>query len=153
MDYPTHSLRNFNSVLQDNNSIYRLLSRRLKVPECTSWILYSLRTEEAPLTQTRLCQLLFQSKQTVNSALKSMEADGIITLSPGKDRRTRVITLTEKGLALAARTADRIIEVEEAALSGLAPGELEAFLQAYRKLNRLMRQSVVNMKETISEEL
>lgn len=141
MEQPSTLLQKYNSLVLDNDGIYRGAARRLGVPECTLWILYSLRTEEPPLTQTRLCQLLHQSKQTVNSALKKLESGGYINLVPGSDRRTRVVALTEKGDELASRTADRIIAAEESALAALNPQEQEAFLLLNKKYNDLLRHS------------
>jgi DNA-binding PadR family transcriptional regulator len=65
--------------------------------------------------------------------LKSLEAEGCLTLSAGEDRRTRVITLTEKGADLARRTADRIIQAEQAAFQAMEPEEAEAFLRLFKQ--------------------
>ena len=147
--HPTRLLADYNSILLDSQCIYRTASRRLGVPEATLWILYSLRTEEPPVTQTLLCHLNYQSKQTINSALKNLEASGAIRLSPGKDRRTSQIFLTQHGLALPARTADRVIAAEEAALAELSPEEQQAMIQTQQKFNQLLRQKLE--KNTMEE--
>ena len=126
-------LKRYNNILKESDHFYRKAARRLGVPECALWILYTLRTEEPPLTQKRLCQQMLQPKQTINSALKSLEAEGCLTLSAGEDRRTRVITLTEKGADLARRTADRIIQAEQAAFQAMEPEEAEAFLRLFKQ--------------------
>ncbi len=133
-------LKQYNSILKESDSFYRSAARQLGVPECTLWILYTLRAEEPPVTQKRLCQMLLQPKQTINSALKSLEAEGSLTLSAGEDRRTRIITLTEKGAALARRTADQIIQAEQAAFQAMEPGEAEAFLRLYQKYVRRLNE-------------
>lgn len=38
--------------------------------DCTFWILYALRENNARLTQSEICNFFYQPKQTVNSALK-----------------------------------------------------------------------------------
>lgn len=126
-------LKRYNNILKESDSFYRNAARRLGVPECALWILYTLRAEEPPVTQKRLCQQLLQPKQTINSALKSLEAEGYLTLSAGEDRRTRVITLTEKGAVLAGQTADRIIQAEQGAFQAMEPEEAEEFLRLYKK--------------------
>lgn len=135
-------LLEFNNILNESNSIYRNATRQLGVPECTFWILYSLRAEDPPLTQAQLCQLILQPKQTINSALKNLEEEEYITLVPGNDRRTREIQLTERGAALAERTADQMVLAEEQALAGLEPEERAIFLRCYRKLNKLMLHAI-----------
>ncbi len=126
-------LKRYNNILKESDHFYRKAARRLGVPECALWILYTLRAEEPPLTQKRLCQQLLQPKQTINSALKSLEAEGYLTLSAGEDRRTRVITLTEKGAVLAGQTADRIIQAEQGAFQAMEPEEAEAFLRLFKQ--------------------
>ncbi|RKJ40772.1 MarR family transcriptional regulator [Acutalibacter sp. 1XD8-33] len=135
-------LLEYNALIHDNDSLYRAAARRLGVSDCTLWILYSLRAESQPLTQKRLCGLMYLPKQTVNSALKAMEAEGTITLSAGDDRRTRVISLTETGEELARRTADRVVLAEEQALAGMGREERERFLRDYRKFTDLLRQAM-----------
>lgn len=135
-------LREYNLILQKNDSFYRVLAKRLGVGECTLWILYSLRAEAAPMTQKRLCQLLLQPKQTVNSALKAMEAEGCITLAPGRDRRTREVVLTKRGVDLAKRTADQVIQAEEQALARMSEARRQAFLEGFQSFTRLLWESL-----------
>lgn len=135
-------LLELNKVLKENDGIYRSAARRLGVAECTLWLLYTLRAEEPPMTQAKLCQRMLQPKQTINSALKALEAEGCIRLSPGSDRRTREIALTSKGAELAGRTADQLIQAEVQALAGIPSEEKQDFLRTYRKFNRLLRDSI-----------
>ena len=135
-------LLEYNTLLKDNDNIYRGAARRLGISDCALWILYSLRAECQPLTQKQLCLLMYLPKQTVNSALKAMEAEGTITLSAGDDRRTWVVSLTEKGEELARRTADWVVQAEEQAFRGMGREERERFLQDYRKFTSLLRQAV-----------
>ena len=135
-------LRELNYILQETDNVYRSAAKRLGLSECTLWILYSLRAEPSPLTQKRLCQVLLQPKQTINSALKAMESEGVISLAPGEDRRTREVVLTEKGRALAGRTADLLVHAEEQALAGMGQEEREAFLQGFRAYTRRLREAM-----------
>ena len=133
-------LKRYNNILKESDHFYRKAARRLGVPECALWILYTLRAEEPPLTQKRLCQQLLQPKQTINSALKSLEAEGCLTLSAGEDRRTRVITLTEKGAEKQSAFQRSFLDVEEAMVRGFSLEEREALLAF---LNRVIQ----NLKE------
>ena len=79
ISYPEFS-RIYNGLQKESNQLYRLLSKHYGISDSECWILYVLREEGRPLTQTELCNTLYLSKQTVNSALKSLEADGYIRL-------------------------------------------------------------------------
>lgn len=80
-------LSEYNHVYKENTAIYRDLSVRMGMTESTFWILYTLRVEEAPVTQSDMCAILGYPKQTVNSALKKLEQEGLLTLSGGAARR------------------------------------------------------------------
>ena len=123
-------LREYNDSLKAIDDTYRAAARRFRLPECAFWILYTLRVERAPLTQSEICALQHQPKQTVHSALKRLEADGLLKLAHGG---------TEKGARLAERTVDCIAEAEAEALLGLSDGEREALFSLLQKYNRLLR--------------
>ena len=94
-------LSEYNHVYKENTAIYRDLSIRLGLNESTFWILYTLRIEEPPVTQSDMCAILAYPKQTVNSALKKLEQEGLLTLFGERGRGGKPIRLTEAGVKLA----------------------------------------------------
>lgn len=99
-----------NEAWKENANIYRQMAKRMNLTDMAMWALYTLRVEPGEMTQSRMCEFLHEPKQTINSALKKMEADGLITLQSGSNRRTKTIHLTAAGEALARETADRVAE-------------------------------------------
>ena len=97
----------YNDLIKENDGIYRALFKRLGLSPCTFWIMYTLREERSVTTQTGICEILHEPKQTVNSALKNLEAEGFITLSYGQDRRSKCVSLTEKGV----NAAEKLTEI------------------------------------------
>lgn len=69
-------LSEYNHVYKENTAIYRDLSVRMGMTESTFWILYTLRVEEAPVTQSDMCAILGYPKQTVNLRSKSWNRKG-----------------------------------------------------------------------------
>ena len=133
ISYPEFS-RIYNGLQKESNQLYRLLSKHYGISDSECWILYVLREEGRPLTQTELCNTLYLSKQTVNSALKSLEADGYIRLECASgNRRSKNIHLTEAGLALAVRTVDNVFKMEERAFLRLSASERAAILSLGQK--------------------
>ena len=152
-------LREFNRLLLESDGIYREAARRLGVSSCMLWILYTMRMDGEPISQTQLCEILYEPKTTVNSCLKQMEAQGLIVMDVGCDRRTRHISMTGKGRALAEETADRLLCAEEAALLDMPPELRAGFLLGFRKYNQnLLKQldpqnlMAVDRKKSNSEE-
>ena len=64
-------------IYNENTLLYHRLARACGLPDCAFWLLYTLRSEEAPLTQTQLSEQLSLPKQTVNSALKKLVQAGL----------------------------------------------------------------------------
>ncbi len=135
-------LSRLNNIFKENDEIYRNIAKKYSLPDCAFWILYTLREEGGIVTQREICSTIYLPKQTVNSAMKKLESDGYIQLSETNDRRSKQVSLTQEGLALAQKTVDRVISQEMAALSGLTPEEKEAFLRLYRKYTDLLHANI-----------
>lgn len=135
-------LARYNALYRESDELYRLAAKTMGLSDCAMWILYVLRESGEPQTQSALCAVLCQPKQTVHSALKRLEAGGYLVLSGGSDRRTRCIRLTQRGITLAESTVDRVIQAETAALAGLSDGEQETLLMLLAKYTRGLRAGI-----------
>ena len=120
-----------NEAWKENANIYRQMAKQMNLTDMAMWALYTLRVEPGEMTQSRMCEFLHEPKQTINSALKKMEADGLITLQSGSNRRTKTIHLTAAGEALARETADQ-------ALAQFSEEEADQLFSLLRRLNALM---------------
>ena len=140
-----------NETWKENADIYRRMAKQMNMTDTVMWALYTLRIEPGEITQSRMCEFLHEPKQTVNSALKKMEADGLITLQSGANRRTKTIRLTDVGLALAQKTSDRVMETEQKALAQFSEEEVNQLFSLMCRLNALMMdifpQTMRNQKE------
>ena len=68
----------FNRETKKLDDVYRSAAKSCGISECAFWILYTLRVEEKSFTQAEICEFLIEPKQTVNSALKKLEAEGYL---------------------------------------------------------------------------
>lgn len=127
-----------NETWKENADIYRQMAKQMNLTDTVMWALYTLRIEPGEITQSRMCEFLHEPKQTVNSALKKMEVDGLITLQSGANRRTKTIHLTDAGLALAQQTSDRVMETEQQALAQFSETEANQLFSLIRRLNTRM---------------
>ena len=131
----------FNAAMKHVDDVYRRAVRQYGLSECAFWILYTLRVER-PYTQAGLCEFLHEPKQTVNSALKKLVAEGYLALSAGTDQRSKLVRLTPKGEQLARERVDRIPEAEAAALRAMSPDDRAAFLRLTRQYRLLFEQQL-----------
>ena len=146
--YAKAKLAQYNKSFKAIDETYRNAAKQFGMSECAFWIIYTLRTEEAPLTQSEICSFQYQPKQTVNSALKKLESEGLICFFVGADRRSKNIALTEKGLRLAKNTVDIFAESEADALLAMPENERNALSDLLEKYNSLLRTKLqtANMK-------
>ena len=135
----------FNEVMKENNDLYSNLAKKFKMSDCMLWILYILREENKVLTQSDICNMMCIPKQTVNSSLKKMEAEGYIELLNINDKRSKQVSLTEKGLDLANNTVDIIISKENNALSKMDEKEQELLINLLIKFNDLLKDSFLEI--------
>lgn len=126
-------LSEYNSLFKANDKMYRDAVKSFGISESTFWILYAIRNASEGITQREIIGQSFLPPQTVNSALKKMEADGYVELRIGTDRRTKQVILTEKGEALSAKTADRLLAIEVQASEQLTEEEKSEFLRILGK--------------------
>ena len=130
----------FNEVMKENNDLYSNLAKKFKMSDCMLWILYILREENKVLTQSAVGYL---TEQVIE--LKKMVAEGYIELLNINDKRSKQVSLTEKGLDLANNTVDIIISKENNALSKMDEKEQELLINLLRKFNDLLKDSFLEI--------
>ena len=137
-----HANREYNNLYRLGNELYHNVAVRMGLSDSAFWILYTLRVEEKSFTQAEICEFLVEPKQTVNSALKKLVAEGYLALSAGTDQRSKLVRLTPKGDQLARERVDRIPEAEAAALRAMSPDDRAAFLRLTRQYRLLFEQQL-----------
>ena len=132
----------FNRETKKLDDVYRSAAKSCGISECAFWILYTLRVEEKPFTQAEICEFLIEPKQTVNSALKKLEAEGDLILSAGADQRSKRVCLTEKGERFVKAHVDRVPEAEAAALGAMTAAERDALIRLTGRYRALFAQKL-----------
>lgn len=121
-----------NALYKKYDYLYRGVAGRFGLSDAALGILYFVRMADGACSQSEICSLMLHSRQTVNSAIKRLEEGGLLVLACGEgNRKNKFITLTAAGKALAEKTADRVIQAEQTALTGLTEEEQETFLKLF----------------------
>lgn len=138
-EYRSPALKRLNCLLSEMDAAYHEAAQRQGQNDSTSRILYALCELGSPASLCAVCESTGLSKQTVNSALRKLEADGILYLEPSGARSKRVC-LTEAGLRVADATAGRLIRLENSIFDEWPAedvqqylGLMERYLQAFRR--------------------
>lgn len=124
-------MNQLNSLINEINAVYHDAAVKLGLSDSVMNILYLLAAGDGvcAVSDIRKCGL---SKQTANSALRKLEAEGAVVLEAAGGLRKNV-RLTEAGTALAEKTVMRIIDIENAICDSWAEEELQEYVELNRK--------------------
>lgn len=104
------------------------------------WILYVLHGSEEQMTQTDICNSLYQPRQSTNTALKKLEEDGIIKKTPVPgNQKSKYIVLTQKGRTFVERIVVPMKQVEQDTLALFSDEEIKIHLSILKKRCELFR--------------
>jgi len=99
------------------------------------WFFLCALWEEDGLTQRELSQRVGMMEPTTVTALNGMERAGLVTrVRNAHDRRKVNIFLTDKGRALRGTLEPYAKNLNQAALTGLSPGEAATAVSAIRRM-------------------
>ena len=121
-------LRRFSRLIGETDAAYHEIAQRLGLSDSAFQILYTLYDEGGACPLRDICAYSGLTKQTVNSALRKLEAEGSVT-SESADARHKTVRLTPEGAALAERTVAQVIAVENDILGSWPEAELEKYLR------------------------
>lgn len=135
METPTKLvLAAFNRTHKRINVLYHNYARDAGISDASFWLMYSLYEKGGPCTQTELCEAWFFTPQTINSALKSLERQGLIILDLVPDsRKNKQLFFTEAGEQLVREKIIPLVKAEEQSFLRLDEQERKALLTITQK--------------------
>ena len=133
----------FNQLYKEMDEIYHVYAKEQGISDTVFWILYSLYENNSSYIQKELCSEWHYPPQTVNSALKSLEKQGIISLEavPG-NKKNKLVSLTEHGLTLTQRVIARLTHAERNAILSMTADERRTLLSLTEKYTEFLRRHV-----------
>lgn len=131
MEKAARDLRRFNYLVGETDKLYHRAALRLGLSDSAFAVLYTL-CSEGRCGISDVCHLTGVSKQTVNSALRRLEADGLVKLE-AVDGRKKQLSLTAKGFRLAAKSAARVVEAENRIFESWSETDRAEFLRLTEK--------------------
>lgn len=130
-----------NRQFNECNALYHAVAQRYGLSDAAFWVLYALRTTHEPQTQNRMAAEWGQPKQTLNSAVAAMVKKGLVELCPGNGAHSgKIVTLTDEGRALAARTVEPVIAAEQQAMTHQGLAEVEQNCRLTQRFLECLRQ-------------
>lgn len=141
-------LKEYNHIYKEANEIYHEAARRLHLSDSAFEIFYALFDMGDNCLQRDICKSSCLPKQTVNSSIRKLQADGYLTLSPGKGRSMH-IHLTDSGKKLIQEKLLPLIQIENDTLASFSPEECEQLLRLNAKYNHALRSRLPKLEEDL----
>lgn len=147
------TLVDFDRLLNGLDHIYSEFSRACGLSDCAYWMLVDTSTAGGSVAVSRLTSEWFYSKQTINSAIKTLTARGFATLEFAEgSRKNKVVRLTEAGMRFAEQYALPAQEAEQQAFEVLEPWEQREIMRLIGKFSHALGDECDTFKQHIAAE-
>lgn len=143
----------FDRLLNRLDHIYSEFSRACGLSDCAYWMLVDTSTADGSIAVSRLTSEWFYSKQTINSAIKTLTARGFATLEFAEgSRKNKVVRVTEAGMRFAEQYALPAQEAEQQAFEVLEPWEQREIMRLIEKFSHALGDECDVFKQHIAAE-
>ena len=140
MEYDlSKAMKRYNHLMSEIEATYHEISWKLNLSDSAMQILYTICDNGTNCLLQDICYRTGLSKQTINSAIRKLEAGNIVYLEPA-GAKNKNVCLTEEGKRLADQTVRRIIQAENEIFASWSSEDVqkyldltEAYLSALRK--------------------
>ena len=135
------TLAAFREATMELDNLYSRFPKSCGLSEAEYWSL--LLIYEGIVTQSRISEQLFLSRQTLNSAFKQLQKKGLIRLEPYQDNlRSKRAFLTEAGKAFVEENFLRMHRVEERAWQHMSQEDQAVLTALTRKFSSCIRKEL-----------
>lgn len=137
----SQNMKRCNHLQGEIEAAYHEAALKFGLADSTQFILYTIcyLGDNCPLGD--IVKMTGISKQTINSALRNMEKQGLISLSAATPKTKNVI-LTPKGEELAERTVLRLMKAEDEIFASWSDEDVKKYLELNEKFLNDLKEKV-----------
>lgn len=126
-EFVNAQVKHFNYLMNKVDATYHEAARKLGMSDSVMHILYTICNHGESCLLSDICNIGI-SKQTINSAIRKLEAEKIVYLEQFGGKR-KCVCLTEKGKEFVKQTVVHVIEAENEIFESWSKEELELYLE------------------------
>lgn len=134
-------IKRINYLSNELEALYHQSSLKFGITDSVSIVLYTIYDSGNECLLTDIYKESGISKQTINSAIRALEADGILYLEQHNGRAKKVI-LTDKGRDYVQKTAARLYQAEMDAFDTWTDEEVSTYIRLMEKYVDCFRQRI-----------
>ena len=125
------------------NGVYDMWAKKHGTTYNNLFVLYIIAESEEGCTSHEICEKLLLPKQTVGSILDGFERSGYIKKDTSeKDKRSKLLSLTEAGRVYADTLLGKLYLFEQQAFKDVKESDMKKFLAANKKLFAVMKKQL-----------
>jgi len=130
-----------NFLTSEMDALYHQAALKFGITDSALIILYTVNCMGDGCRLSDVYQFSGKSKQTINSAVRSLEAEDILHLEKNTGRTKRIV-MTDKGKALVERTAARLHAAETGAFASWQTEEIAEHIRLTEKYKDCFRRQI-----------
>lgn len=134
----------YNLLFYEINELYHDYAVKTNLSDSVSCILYILCERGGSCKQSEIYKNSGISRQTINSAVRRLEENGVIILTKSGGRDT-VVSLTEEGESLAVEKIQPLFEIENNIFSSWNEKEISEYLRLTTEYRDLLKSGIENL--------
>lgn len=139
-------VQEYNRMYKELDDLYHEIALGIGMSDGEFSALYAISSLGDGCLQRDICREVYVSKQTINSAVRKLEKNGILYLEE-KRGRDKKIFLTEEGKDLVAAKIIPVVEMENAVFAEMEPDERTELLRLSQKYIEYFREKQKRMLE------
>lgn len=124
----SNEMKRYNHLVGEMNAVYHDISLHLGLSDSAMIILYTICDNGDSCLLQDISRRSGVSKQTINSAIRKLEKEGIVYLKSAGAKNKNVY-LTDEGKQLAKHSALRLIEMENDIFASWETDDVEKYLE------------------------
>ncbi len=136
-------MKRVNHLIGEIDAVYHEIAWKLGLSDSVFEILYTICNYGDSCMLKDIGRNCGLSKQTINSALRKLEKEGIVYLE-AVDSRHKKVCLTEEGRSLTRRTAESVIEAENQILASWPQEDVETYIALIRRYLLALQEKAKN---------
>ena len=130
-----------NHIISEMESLYHQVSLKMGISDSVSIVLYTIHVTEGICLLSDIYKKSGISKQTVNSAIRRLEDEGILYLEQHTGRSKKII-LTEMGNKYINKTVAKLYEAEVQAFESWTKEEINTYVNLMEKYKDCFRKKI-----------
>ena len=137
----SEKVKYLNSMLCEIDNLYQSLLQDKKLSDSEYVVMFAILELGEGCLQKDIADNSYINKKTINSAIKKLEREGLITLKAGKYPNMHIY-LTEKGAEYINHNVIPIINIENKVLEQFPDNEFNSLVENYSKYIKVFRTEV-----------